>query len=128
MDFEEVKANYLDAIRKYAAFEGRASRPQFWHFVLVYIVICFAAMLLDRLFEMGDGRPGLFLSIAELAQFLPLIAISVRRLHDADRTGWWQLLMITGIGMILLIFFYGERGTPGGNRFGPEPSRTLLSM
>lgn len=114
--------SYRATFRRYADFNGRASRGEFWAFILVYVVICIAASLLDRIFGMGQGRPGLFLSIAELAQLLPLIAVGVRRLHDIDRTGWWQLLMLSGIGVLLLVFFYAQRGEALPNRFGTPPA------
>ncbi|PNG25057.1 DUF805 domain-containing protein [Methylocella silvestris] len=113
---------YLGALRKYAVFTGRASRAEFWGFVLIYVLICIAALLVDRLFGMSGGGSGLFLSIAEIGQLLPLTAVSVRRLHDTDRTGWWQLLMLSGIGLVLLIFFYSERGALAPNRFGLPPA------
>ncbi len=53
--------------------------------------------------------------------FLPSLAVSVRRLHDRDYSGWWILLAFTGIGYILLIIWYCMRGTAGPNRFGPDP-------
>jgi uncharacterized membrane protein YhaH (DUF805 family) len=52
---------------------------------------------------------------------LPAIAISVRRLHDIDRTGWWVLIGATIIGHILLLVWFCTKGTPGRNRFGPDP-------
>ncbi|ACK51522.1 protein of unknown function DUF805 [Methylocella silvestris BL2] len=113
---------YLSALRKYAVFTGRASRAEFWGFVLIYFLICIAALILDRLLGTAGWRSGLFLSIAEIGQLLPLIAVSVRRLHDTDRTGWWQLLMLSGIGLLLLIFFYSERGALAPNRFGLPPT------
>lgn len=113
-------ASYLSTFRRYAVFDGRASRLEFWRFILVYVLICVAAALIDRLLGTG-GETGLFLSIAELAQLLPLVGVSIRRLHDIGRTGWWQLLMLTGIGLLLLIFFYAQPGEPVANRFGPPP-------
>jgi uncharacterized membrane protein YhaH (DUF805 family) len=61
-------------------------------------------------------------SLVSLALFLPGLAVSVRRLHDTDRSGWWVLLfLIPLIGAIVLLIWYCSRGTPGGNRFGPDP-------
>jgi uncharacterized membrane protein YhaH (DUF805 family) len=52
---------------------------------------------------------------------LPGLAVWVRRLHDIDRTGWWLLIVFTVIGIILLVAWACTRGTPGPNRFGPDP-------
>ncbi len=60
-------------------------------------------------------------SLVSLALFLPGLAVSVRRLHDLDRTGWWLLLVFTVIGVILLLVWDCMKGTPGPNRFGPDP-------
>ncbi|MGI8526014.1 MAG: DUF805 domain-containing protein [Pseudolabrys sp.] len=59
--------------------------------------------------------------VFNLAVFLPSLAVGIRRLHDLDRTGWWTLLVFTGIGVILLLIWDCLRGTPGPNRFGPDP-------
>ena len=60
-------------------------------------------------------------SLVSLALLLPGIAVSVRRLHDLDRSGWWMLIILTGIGLILLLVWFCLRGTPGPNRYGPDP-------
>jgi uncharacterized membrane protein YhaH (DUF805 family) len=60
-------------------------------------------------------------TIVGLALLLPGLAVSIRRLHDLDRTGWWILIALTGIGAILLIIWYVMKGTDGPNRFGPDP-------
>ena len=58
---------------------------------------------------------------SELVTILPSLAVAARRLHDTDRTAWWLLLLLTLIGVIALIVWYCEKGTPGPNRFGPDP-------
>jgi uncharacterized membrane protein YhaH (DUF805 family) len=61
-------------------------------------------------------------SLVNLALFLPSLAVSVRRLHDLDRSGWWILLVfVILIGWIVLIVWNCTKGTPGPNRFGPDP-------
>ena len=61
------------------------------------------------------------MTIVGLVLLLPGLAVSARRLHDLDRTAWWLLLLLTGIGIILLIIWDCMRGTRGPNRFGPDP-------
>jgi uncharacterized membrane protein YhaH (DUF805 family) len=59
--------------------------------------------------------------LASLATLLPTLAVSARRLHDIDRSGWWTLLIFTVIGYIVLIYWACLRGTVGANRFGSDP-------
>jgi uncharacterized membrane protein YhaH (DUF805 family) len=106
--------------RNYANFSGRASRSAFWYWVLFAILISFAAAIIDQTIDPA-GRYRVFHFIAGLLVFIPTIAFSVRRLHDIDRTGWWRLLVFTGIGDILLLIWDCTKGTPGPNRFGPDP-------
>jgi uncharacterized membrane protein YhaH (DUF805 family) len=95
---------------KYATFSGRASRSEFWYFYLFYFILYVASLVITA------GTEGSFLPlIVVLVLFLPLLAAAVRRLHDTDRSGWFYLVPIYNI--ILLI----QKGTPGENRFGsPE--------
>lgn len=60
-------------------------------------------------------------SITSLLLFLPGLAVSIRRLHDIDRTGWWWLIAFTVIGIILLLIWACTRGTAGANRYGADP-------
>ena len=98
---------------KYAAFEGRAARSEFWWFVLFGIL---GNGLLAAVSQILGGLFG-------LAILLPSIAIAVRRLHDVDRSGWWYLLVLIPLigGLILIFAFFIHRGTVGPNRFGPDP-------
>lgn len=111
---------FVDAIKsgfnKYATFSGRASRSEFWFWTLFSILANLAASIIDALFGLG-----LVSVVVSLALLLPGLAVSVRRLHDIDRTGWWLLLIFTGIGIILLIVWDCFKGTAGPNRFGADP-------
>lgn len=115
----------LDVIRKTFVFEGRARRKEFWMYHLQIILISIAASVLLAIFSKGSSEPsgillGLF-GIGSLVLGLPTIALSIRRLHDTDRSGWFLLLEFVPIlGLIVLVFFLQE-GTPGNNRFGPSP-------
>jgi uncharacterized membrane protein YhaH (DUF805 family) len=110
--------------RNYAAFSGRAARSEFWYFVLFTIIAGIIAQILDAyLFPLHVVARGFgpLSTLTTLALFLPGLAVSVRRLHDIDRTGWWALLYLTGIGTLWLIYWACKPGTPGPNRFGPSP-------
>jgi uncharacterized membrane protein YhaH (DUF805 family) len=108
--------------RNYVNFSGRAARSEFWFWVLFSILLSIAAGIIDfAMFGIRDGVSPIS-SLVSLALLLPGLAVSVRRLHDTDRSGWWVLLfLIPLIGAIVLLIWYCSRGTPGGNRFGPDP-------
>lgn len=112
--------NFADAVKSgfnnYVTFSGRAARSEFWFWTLFSILANLAAGIVDMV--LGIGLVGLVVSLALL---LPGLAVSVRRLHDLDRTGWWMLLILTCIGIILLIVWDCMKGTTGPNRFGADP-------
>jgi uncharacterized membrane protein YhaH (DUF805 family) len=107
--------------RNYVNFSGRAVRSEFWYWVLFAILASIVAGLIDlALFGIEGSSP--INSLVGLALFLPGLAVSVRRLHDLDRSGWWILLgLIPLVGIIILIVWYCQRGTNGPNRFGSDP-------
>ena len=118
--------SFTESIRKvlssYATFDGRAVRSEFWWFALFYVLVQLAGGVLDvTLFpESPFGPIGMLLTLALL---LPYLAVSARRLHDVDRTGWWLLIsFVPVIGAIVLVVFCVQRGTPGPNRFGAPPA------
>ena len=94
-------------LSKYATFTGRASRPEFWWFVLFQILISIAGSLL------GDVVSGL----VAIGLLLPGLAVGARRLHDIGKSGWWQLIMLTGIGLLLLIYWWVQPTVEGGNSY-----------
>jgi uncharacterized membrane protein YhaH (DUF805 family) len=106
--------------KKYVDFTGRAPRSEFWFWTLFAVLASIAGGAIDFV-VFPDVLASPVQSIVGLVLLLPGIAVSVRRLHDLDRTGWWFLLTFTVIGLIVLIVWYCMRGTPGPNRFGPDP-------
>ena len=128
MNFTEaVKSGY----QNYVTFSGRAARPAFWWWFLFQIV---ASIVIALIFGSGHMvvdqgtmamhyQGGLIANLWALANLLPGIAIGIRRLHDLDKSGWWTLIvLIPLVGAIILIVWYCTKGTPGANRFGPEPA------
>ena len=85
-------SGYTNAMRRYFEFGGRSSRSEFWFFVLFYIIIIVLAAVLDAVIFGSQGGIGILYGIVALAHLVPAIAVSVRRLHDTDRTGWWVLV------------------------------------
>ncbi len=81
---------------RYADFSGRASRPEFWWFFLFQILVSIAASMVSDLLN----------GLMVLGLLLPALAVGTRRLHDIGKSGWWQLIMLTGIGYFLLIYWW----------------------
>ena len=94
-------------LSKYATFVGRASRSEFWWFVLFQVLVSLAAGML------GNVVGGL----VNLALLLPALAVGTRRLHDIGKSGWWQLITLTGIGILLLIYWWVQPTDEGGNSY-----------
>jgi uncharacterized membrane protein YhaH (DUF805 family) len=117
--------NFTQAIssgfQNYVNFSGRAARSAYWYWVLFAILVSLAAALVDvALFLDLDIAP--LRSLVGLALLLPGLAVSVRRLHDIDKSGWWLfLILIPIIGAVVLLVWFCTRGTMGSNRFGPDP-------
>lgn len=109
--------NYFTAVMKnYAGFTGRARRSEFWYFYLFSVIISVVLSIVGSIIGFH------FLStIWSLAVLVPTLAAGARRLHDTGRSGWWQLIGLTGIGIIVLIVFYVQDSNPGENQFGPNP-------
>jgi uncharacterized membrane protein YhaH (DUF805 family) len=102
--------------RKYAVFSGRARRPEYWYWVLFLVLISVFAGILDA--AVFDTDTSAFEILVALALLLPNLAVTVRRLHDTDRTGWWILIgALPIIGAIVLFVFACLPGTAGRNRF-----------
>jgi uncharacterized membrane protein YhaH (DUF805 family) len=119
--------NFGQAIRSgfsnYVTFSGRAVRSEYWFWVLFTVIVAIVAMIIDAAalgYNPGTASP--ITAIFDLVTFLPSLAVAARRLHDTDRTAWWLLLGLTGIGAILLIVWFCFRGTDGPNRFGAPRS------
>lgn len=113
----------LKAYRRYAQFEGRSNRAEYWLFVLTYAIAFCVALAIDFL-VFGDltqsAGMGPFSGIVILASVVPSIAVGVRRLHDLDRTGFWLLIsFVPFIGALAMLVVGLWPGTPGPNRFGP---------
>jgi uncharacterized membrane protein YhaH (DUF805 family) len=105
----------LVVLQRYAKFDGRAGRAEFWWFVLANVLVYVALMILMGI---ADIFFILYLGYA-IATIVPSIAVAIRRLHDTDKSGWFLLLgLIPFVGAIILIVFYAMEGTPGPNNFG----------
>jgi len=120
--------------RRYAEFDGRSSRQEYWMFFLFCVIVYAAAsVFLVAGIAQGAGNPGSpfpvlsaigigLMGLFALASFIPTIAVQVRRFHDQDKSGWMVLLaFIPYLGGLILLIFMCLEGTRGPNRFGPDP-------
>ena len=119
--------NFIQSIKtvlkKYATFAGRASRSEFWYWSLFCFLASFLLSFLDVLvFHVNVNDPNAFYptsTLFGLLVFLPSLAVTVRRLHDVDRKGWWLLISVTVVGLFFpLLYWYCKQGSEGSNRFG----------
>jgi len=120
---------YLEVLKKYAVFGGRAGRPEYWYFVLFNVAASLILEFLDGLFGTfsNSARIGLLGSLYSLAVLCPTIGVGMRRLHDINRSGWWLLIgFIPIVGWIVLIVWAATGSDPGQNQYGsgPEPAGT----
>jgi uncharacterized membrane protein YhaH (DUF805 family) len=139
----------FEPLRKYATFRGRARRLEYWSFQLLVallftgLTIWFLGALgpdatqawdptdMAKMQELlaaspGASLPANLIAFLSLGLVLPSLAVSVRRLHDSDKSGWWLLLGLTAIGGLVLFIFYLLDGTRGPNRHGPDPKERTL--
>ena len=123
---------------KYATFDGRASRSEFWYFYLFTILATFVVYLIPLVFLLiasafGDNVLGtifgiiavlgyILVFVVAIGLIIPMIAVGCRRLHDRGQSGWLQLLMLVPCGNIVLLIFWIMEGTPGDNAYGPATS------
>ena len=113
------------SLSKYAVFRGRASRSEFWFFVLFNLFVGLAATVLDSVLQtdyQGYATGGIINTVSGLVLLVPTFAVAARRLHDSGRSGWWLLLILVPVlGWIALLVFYCLDRTSGANRYGPQP-------
>ena len=108
---------FVDAIKagfqNYFNFQGRAVRSEFWYWMLFAILVGIVTSILDGVLGTGLAVNG----IASLILLIPGISVAVRRLHDVNRSGWWYLLVFTGIGVLVLIYWYVQPTNTGENKY-----------
>ncbi|MDD7578781.1 MAG: DUF805 domain-containing protein [Elusimicrobia bacterium] len=112
-----VKTYFIDVLKNhYVDFKGRATRQQYWMFVLFYFILSIVIGIIGAI--CSDTVNGILSTLLTLGLFLPSLGIGVRRLHDTDRSGWWYLLILLPfIGGLVLLVFFCLPGTEGENRF-----------
>ena len=115
---------YVKVLKNYAVFSGRARRKEYWMFVLFNFIFSVIAMILDKILGLAFENVGygpIYLLYC-LAVFIPGLAVSVRRLHDIGKSGWFILIsLIPFIGPIWLLVLMCTDSEPGENDYGPNP-------
>ncbi|NWG38877.1 MAG: DUF805 domain-containing protein [Hydrogenophilaceae bacterium] len=109
---------YLQVLKKYAVFSGRARRKEYWMFVLFNIIIAFVLELERFAGVVSESGQSDLAAIYQLTVLIPSISVLVRRMHDTDHSGWWVLVPIANLVLAI------REGQHGDNRFGPDPKRT----
>jgi uncharacterized membrane protein YhaH (DUF805 family) len=112
--FEAIASGFSN----YVNFSGRAVRSEYWYWFLFSLICGIVTVILDVVL-FPDNALSPLNALFNLFTFLPSLAVGARRLHDIDRTGWWLLIMLTIIGLIVLIVWFCQKSDPGPNRFGP---------
>ncbi|OOF86684.1 hypothetical protein BKG93_02140 [Rodentibacter ratti] len=115
---------YLSVLKNYATFSGRARRKEYWMFCLFSFIISIALSILDGIFGLINYETGLGVlsGLYTLAVFIPALAVSVRRLHDTNRSGWWLLInFIPLVGFIIFLVFMCLDSKTGDNKYGAYP-------
>lgn len=109
---------YVDATKKYAVFSGRARRKEYWMYFLINFVINIVLLVIGMVIGVGSLIQLVYL----LVVLLPSLGLSVRRLHDTGRSGWWILIsLVPLVGWIVVLVFMTAAGTPESNAYGPNP-------
>ncbi|AAM72805.1 MAG TPA: DUF805 domain-containing protein [Chlorobaculum sp.] len=121
---------YLQVLKKYAEFNGRARRKEYWMFALFNIIFLIAAMIIDNIAgtTIGVLPYGLFYFVYALAVFIPGLAVGVRRLHDVGKSGWFYLIILIPIvGAIWLLVLFCTDGVVGQNEYGINPKEVATN-
>ena len=119
---------YIEVLKKYAVFSGRARRKEFWMFCLFNLLIAFAISFVATLISSPSvgNLLGMFYSLVIL---LPGLAVSARRLHDTGKSAWWLLVfLIPFVGLIIFVVLMVADSTPGVNKYGPNPKESSPSV
>ncbi|KLU17391.1 MULTISPECIES: DUF805 domain-containing protein [Xenorhabdus] len=112
---------YFSVLKNYAEFSGRARRKEYWMFQLLNIIVAFVLLVLGS--AINDTAGIALLGIYIIVTFIPNLAVTIRRLHDINCSGWWILFTFVPVASILVFVFTLLKGTQGNNEYGPDPRR-----
>ena len=115
----DIQQSIKTCFKKFATFDGRASRSEYWWFQFFYFLVVIVAVILDGVLVGGNlETAGALEIVSQLILLLPALAVTARRLHDVDRSGWWMLVGITIVGLIPLFIWWLAPGTNKKNKYG----------
>jgi uncharacterized membrane protein YhaH (DUF805 family) len=115
---------YLEVLKKYAVFAGRARRKEYWFYTLFSVIISLFLTLVDKTLVSPNSEfgAGLLSIVYALGTLIPSLAVAVRRLHDTDHSAWWLLIVLVPIiGPLVLLYFFVQEGNPSQNEYGSNP-------
>ena len=121
---------YLKVMKNYAVFDGRARRKEYWMFILFNMIFAFIAIGLDNILGIANENLGYgaIYILYSLAVFLPSLAVSVRRLHDVGKSGWFFFIsLIPFIGAIWLLVLLATDSNAGVNEYGENPKENVTT-
>jgi len=120
---------YLEVLKKYAVFNGRARRKEYWMFFLFNIIIGAVLGLVEGIAGIApESAQSVLANLYMLAVLIPGLAVGVRRLHDTGRSGWWLLIaFVPIIGVIVLLVYLVQDSQPGENQYGPNPKASVAA-
>jgi uncharacterized membrane protein YhaH (DUF805 family) len=114
-----IQESISKCFSNYVGFQGRAPRSEYWWWALFVFIVYIVVIVLGMMLMSDSAVPLIIASLFMVGIILPSIAVSVRRLHDTDHSGWWFLIqLVPAIGGIWFLYFMVISGTPGPNRFG----------
>ncbi|WP_112466707.1 DUF805 domain-containing protein [Streptomyces triticisoli] len=112
---------YLEVLKKYAVFSGRARRKEYWMFILFNSIVSIVLFVIGQAIDVE-----ILSSLYSLAVLLPSLGVTIRRLHDTNRSGWWILIGLVPLaGFIVLLVFTVSDSQPGDNQYGPNPKAAM---
>ena len=115
---------YLQVLKQYAVFSGRARRKEYWMFCLFNLIIAFILNFINGAAGLASESTEYYPlgELYSLAVLIPAIAVAIRRLHDTGRSGWWLLIgLIPLLGALVILVFMVLDGEQGENKYGPNP-------
>jgi uncharacterized membrane protein YhaH (DUF805 family) len=127
---------FVDAVKtcfaKYADFNGRARRAEYWYWALFMILVSVVLQVLMGMTMGSDGSgaglPIALLGLFVLATIVPSLAVAIRRLHDSGRSGWWYLLNLIPLGGFVVLYFMIVDSEAGPNKYGPNPKGLVAAV
>lgn len=118
---EKIMNYYILGFKKYGQFTGRSTKAEFWYFTLFSCLALFALEIIGCIIGGSESVLGILFILVIL---MPWLAVSVRRLHDTGKSGWW---MLTGLILLWLIVLLAMNSEIGENKYGPNPKKIVTN-